>query len=128
MRKSAFIFAMFYLLSVVGYGLEIHYCLGQIADVNIAWLDTSCACDDAHIPETSNCCDEKEFFVQVKDEHQSSSVDFKLDFDQPLIAIVDWMENPRQDIEDVEWVNPNNNGPPEPEDLYKQNCAFIYYG
>jgi hypothetical protein len=128
LRKSAFIFALFYLLSVVGYGLEIHYCLGQIADVNIVWLDTSCACDDAHILETSNCCDEKEFFVQVKDEHQSSSVDFKLDFDQPLIAIVDWMENLSEDIEDVEWVNSNNNGPPEPEDLYKQNCAFIYYG
>ena len=66
--------------------------------------------------------------MQVKDEHQSSSVDFKLDFDQPLIAIVDWMENLSEDIEDVEWVNSNNNGPPEPEDLYKQNCAFIYYG
>ena len=127
MRKSAFIFALFYLLSVVGYGLELHYCLGQITDVNVAWLDTSCACDDAHGKAVSNCCDEKEFFVQVKDEHQSSSIDFKLNFDQPLIAMVDWMENPSEDIEDVDWVNPNNNGPPEPVDLYKQNCSFIFY-
>ena len=119
---------MFYLLSVVGYGLEIHYCLGQIADVNIAWLDTSCACDDAHIPAASKCCDEKEFFVQVKDEHQSSSVDFKLDFDQPLVAEFTWDESDLSLLDEREWVSLNNNSPPEPEDLYKQNCAFIYYG
>ncbi len=127
MRKSAFIFALFYLLSAVGYGLEIHYCLGQIADVNIAWLETSGVRDDAHIPETSNCCDEKEFFVQLKDEHQSSSLDFKLDFDRFLIAIFDWMENSSEDIQSVEWVSQNNNSLPVSEDLYKQNCVFIYY-
>jgi hypothetical protein len=65
--------AAFYLLSSVGYGVEVHYCLGRVSDVNYVLLDTSCACDEAGIPAHKRCCEERSFFHQIDDEHQLSS-------------------------------------------------------
>ena len=111
----------------MGYGLELHYCLGQITDVNVAWLDTSCACDDAHEKAVSNCCDEKEFFVQVKDEHQSTSIFETLDI-KLFVTEITWDTKSTESAEELKRIYPKNTGPPIFLDLFKENCAFIFYG
>ena len=68
------------MLNVVGYGIEVHYCLGQISDVSYAFLDTSYAFDSDHTEVfKAPCCDDESFFVQLEDEHQNSE---KLSFSQ----------------------------------------------
>lgn len=126
LKKTAFIFALFYLLSVVGYGLEFHYCLGRITDVNLAWLDTSCVCDTDGESVSHSCCHEKAFFVQVEDEHQSASAESLLKIPSTDVAI---------DLLKDEGLSPLNlvgetfiqlsNAPPDK--LYRKHCALIYY-
>lgn len=127
LKKTAFIFALFYLLSVVGYGLEFHYCLGQITDVNLAWLDTSCGCDTEGESVSHSCCDEKAFFVRVDDEHQSPSAD--LNIKTPTVQ-AHCLIDAHQSIEALDskrftFFNPYSS--PPPDKLYRKHCALIYY-
>ncbi|MEX2597621.1 MAG: hypothetical protein WEC59_11890 [Salibacteraceae bacterium] len=75
MRFSAFIFALFYFFSSVGYGLEVHYCLGRVSDINYVLLETECPCDSLHDQMSNpNCCEERSFFNQIEDEHSAPSL------------------------------------------------------
>lgn len=128
MKKAAFFFAIFYLLNVVGYGLEVHYCLGQIADINYAFLDTSCACDSAHTESiTTSCCDEESFFVQLEDEHQSASSSTVY---QPVLievqSVIKTEISESIESDSKGWVLAN--APPKPKDLVLELHSFVFYG
>lgn len=127
MRQAGFILAFFYLLSVVGYGLEFHYCLGDITDVNYALLETSCHCDDAHQGLMKGCCEEKEFFIQLDDEHQASGGINHLEIQLPLIGEFSW--NCQLEAEElVEQVKyPESTGPPLVEPIFRKNCSLVFY-
>lgn len=126
MKKTAFLFAIFYLLNVVGYGLEVHYCLGQVSDINYAFLDTNCVCDDAHSTKiSSNCCSEESFFVQLEEEHQSSS---SIELQAPMpMEVVQLDELIKIDLE-VFWINREAlKSLPLPIDRVVQFHSFIFY-
>lgn len=59
-------------MSAVGYGAEVHYCLGQVSEVSYIWFDASCVCDEAgdEVKRKMNCCEDERFFVQLEDDHQ----------------------------------------------------------
>jgi hypothetical protein len=126
-KKAAFFFAIFYLLNVVGYGLEVHYCLGKISDINYAFLDTSCACDSAN-PEkiTSSCCNEESFFVQLEDEHQSVS---SKEFRAPIVVSDHYSYN-ESELLAVHTAKcfENIKAPPLPLDRVITYQTFIFYG
>jgi hypothetical protein len=75
MRLVAFIWAFFYFMSAVGYGAEVHYCLGQVSDVSYIWFDASCVCDETgeQLERPMGCCEDERFFVQLEDDHQNSA-------------------------------------------------------
>lgn len=129
MKRATAILAVFYLLSVTGYGLKLHYCLGQITDVNIAWLDTSCCCDEgaAHAQKPP-CCDEKEFFVQLDDEHQTPTSLNGLDMPLPLLATLDRNTLLNTGVKVQKAAYPENTVPPFTVPLFKQHCSLVYYG
>lgn len=128
MKKAAFFFAIFYLLNVVGYGIEVHYCLGQIADINYAFLDTSCACDSAHVDKvTTSCCSEESFFVQLEDEHQAASTSFNFqvaELEVPSLLKVDVSEPKVSEPKGYVLTN----APPKPKDLVVELHSFVFYG
>lgn len=128
LKKLTFIFALFYLASSIGYGFEAHYCLGQVTDVNLSWFETSCACDDVHEEKVSNCCDEREFFIQLDQEHQPVSLSVE-------DVCSKYMASPTYQVvqicDDFETETPlaiNTNGPPRQIAHFKLNCAFVFYG
>jgi len=65
-------------MSAVGYGAEIHYCLGAVSDVAFYGFDASCVCDAALDQDTlkqrHGCCEDESFFNQLEDEHSPSFV------------------------------------------------------
>ncbi len=125
MKKAAFLFAIFYLLNVVGYGLEVHYCLGQVSDINYAFLDTTCACDAAHSERFSSCCNEESFFVQLEDEHQSSS---KIEVQTPIpTEVVQFEKLVNIDLEVISVNRELLNSPPLPINRVVQFHSFIFY-
>jgi len=126
-KKSAFIFAIFYLLSSIGYGVELHYCLGQITDVNIAWLDTSCACDDEHKKVAPPCCEEKEFFIQIEQDHQASKTQSIAAVNLPFLALVNTVLLSHNEGVTKHVALPEPNGPPLNIPLFERFCARIIY-
>lgn len=126
MKKAAFLFAIFYLLNVVGYGLEVHYCLGQVSDINYAFLDTSCACDLAHSGKiNSSCCNEESFFVQLEDEHQSSST---IEVQTPIpMEVIQFEKLVNIDLEIISVNREALKSPPLPIDRVVQFHSFIFY-
>lgn len=89
MRKIALFLALFYFLSTVGYGLEIHYCLGRISDVNHAMLETSCPCDTLHTKgQADGCCEERSFFNQIDDVHSYPQAQNEIGKHLPLTKVI----------------------------------------
>ena len=128
MKFKAAFFAILYLASVVGYGLEFHYCLGEITDWNYVLLDTSCACDDGHEKVVRGCCEEKEFFVQIEEAHQSPPSTDQVEIIQPLQNVICWdcVENGviAQELSRIEL----DRGPPKTLDRTIAYHSLIFYG
>ena len=127
MKRSAFIFALFYLLSAVGYGVELHYCLGQVTDVNIAWLDTSCSCDAGEKKVAPPCCDKKEFFVQIEEDHQASKTQSPTATGLFLLVV---QSKDMFDMHETVTTSirlPEQNGPPLDVPLFERFCARLIY-
>lgn|GEM_PF-496304 len=71
-KRIAFILAIFYFFSAVGYGMQFHYCGDTLTDFNYVLFDTSCGCNAADEHVMPSCCDEESFFNQLSDEHQAA--------------------------------------------------------
>lgn len=122
----AAIFSLFYLLSVVGYGVEFHYCLGRVTDVNLDWVGTSCACDGSHAERAMKCCDELAIKVQIDDEHQANaSLDQVVKAPAALIQQIESADLVA-DADDACGPVVMDNGPPE-QRRFLRHCALIFY-
>lgn len=125
-KAKASILIVFYFLSVTGYGVEVHYCLGRVSDINYAFLETSCPCDVAHAGERSGCCEEKAFFIQVDEDHQTTSLpDVKF---YPLLSSELASIAKLTSVKDAEAVFFSDRGPPLKRDFQTLYCAFQFYG
>lgn len=127
MKKAAILLALFYLLNAVGYGLEVHYCLGEVADINYVFLDTSCACEDNHIEiSRSNCCNEESFFNQLDDEHQAAASDFSV---KAPVAQHIFCLNDIQNVlfQEIKLPIQSLRAPPEPIERILLYHTFILY-
>lgn len=128
MKFRAAVFTLLYLASVVGYGLEFHYCLGEITDWNYVLLDTSCACDDEHEAVTPQCCEEKEVFVQIEEAHQSPTSTDLAEVDLPLESEICW-DCVEHDVEAHELSRLElDRGPPKTLDRTIVYHSLIFYG
>jgi len=128
MRITAFIFSLFYLISSVGYGIEVHYCLGRISDVNHFMFETHCACDEAGIMPEKSCCEERVVYNQLDDEHTASANLQVEDVQLPLIATID-LELLENQVEEVELEKALlDRGPPCVRDIPIELVRLITYG
>lgn len=74
-QKLAIGLCSFYLMSVIGVALSLHFCGGKLAAVSITSAKASCKYCKAK-PEAqkdNNCCKNTKVDVKVKDNHQAES-------------------------------------------------------
>lgn len=104
--------------------MEVHYCLGQIKDVNYAFFDTACCCDDSGESMSKGCCNEETYFVQIKDEHQSAA-EQKISV-VPAVGIA-MLQTPLEEDESIapKFFLITDSGPPRT--LYQDHCSLIFY-
>jgi len=60
---------MLYIVTVVGFALNLHYCGSQVASVKINAPATNCGMDKA--AEKMKCCKDTQLKVKVDDAHQA---------------------------------------------------------
>jgi len=74
-QKLAISLCTFYLVSVIGVALSLHFCGGKLASVSVTDAKASCKyCKTAPIAQKDdNCCKNTKIDVKVKDNHQIES-------------------------------------------------------
>jgi len=115
-------------MSSIGYGLEVHYCLGEISDVNYALFDTYCPCDELVEKPIKGCCEEKSFFVQLEEDHSTPT---ELDVSKtilPLISTFQWSPVIIAVDSSPKTYSFLERGPPKAIDRVIQYHALIIYG
>jgi len=75
-QKLAISLCAFYLVSVIGVALSLHFCSGKFASVSLASAKTSCKyCKtEPTSQKEDDCCKNTKVDVKVKDNHQVESV------------------------------------------------------
>jgi len=127
-KLSGIILALFYFISSIGYGLEVHYCLGEISDVNYALFDTYCTCDDLVEKPVKGCCEEKSFFVQLEEEHDTPAV---VDISIAILSIIsefDWSPFNIEQDSNTKTYSFLDRGPPKSIDRVIEYHSLIIYG
>jgi hypothetical protein len=71
-RSGAFVLTLLYLVTVMGFALNLHFCGNYLASVKIDAPVKSCSM----LSGKMKCCTNKHFEVKVKDAHQGQSLSF----------------------------------------------------
>jgi len=80
------ILTFFYLFVSSGVAMEIHYCMGKKAGVDIYKVESNSKCGRCGMKDTkSGCCKDEHKFYKLSSDHQSSVNDFH--YDVPFVAI-----------------------------------------
>ncbi len=71
-RITAISLAVFYLVSIVGLDVQVHFCSGKIADINLITSDAASCCSSSDSKgcssenKTKNCCEDARFVFSPK--------------------------------------------------------------
>ncbi len=127
-QKLAISLCTFYLISVIGVGLSLHFCGGKLAAVSATNAKAICKyCKAEPIAQKDdNCCKNTKVDLKVKDNHQAES-GFKL----PKLFSVDAFFHPAISNIFRQFLPPffsklENKAPPKTTSvaLHVMNCVF----
>ncbi|WP_423127550.1 HYC_CC_PP family protein [Gaoshiqia sp. Z1-71] len=127
MRKAvATILSGFYLLVTVGLAVNIHYCSGEIASVQLYAEPASC-CDGAVVCQSA-CCHDVTQIIRFE-EQQSFYTGFRLNLELPVTELVAGVRLPSPDFMVIRSIRPGDDAlfPPPKAPAWLLNCSLIYY-
>jgi hypothetical protein len=123
-RTGASLLALLYMVTVIGFALNFHYCFGYVSSVKINAPVKSC---NFGATTKMKCCKDKHFEVKVKDAHQAVSQSFLAKvfaFESSALAFADFSFSAQQAF----LVNDFERGPPKPPSnehvTFLKNCTF----
>tara|TARA_R110002050_G_scaffold53783_4_gene122145 strand:+ start:5298 stop:5741 length:444 start_codon:yes stop_codon:yes gene_type:complete len=128
MKKAvATILSVFYLLVTVGLAVDVHYCSGKIASVQLFSETNSCCGADGDC--STNCCHYASQVIQFE-EPQTLRSNFRLNTEQPVaqLAISALVHSPDFSTkQDFPIINNAFSHPPN-EPVWLLLCSLVYYG
>ena len=121
MKKAvAFIVSLLYLSLTTGLFVNIHYCMGEVSDVQFQKYSNDDDCK-TKMP----CCGHNYHLVKVSDAHQQISNDLNLK--APVVEL-HWINPPGDELisSTIHRSITNANSPPllTDPDIHIQNCVF----
>lgn len=126
MIKKAGVYALtvLYLVTAVGFALNLHYCFNQLTSVNINSPVKSCGMLIGH---KMKCCHDKHFEVKVRDLHQGKPASFLagvFGFKLPKLYHASIFLSAVPVLTEINFYG-SNSGPPLNNTLvYLKNCVF----
>ncbi|MES2829075.1 MAG: hypothetical protein V4687_13005 [Bacteroidota bacterium] len=71
-QKIALGLCAFYLITVIGLAINMHFCAGKLSSVMLTEIPKCPACkDEKKSAKTHDCCKDKSVQVKIKDNHQA---------------------------------------------------------
>lgn len=127
MKKAATIlFAFIYLQASVGVAINVHYCMGQLANAGVFVDSKGCVCED--FEQEGDCCDDESYFYQLDDNQDFvKSVEVKSPF---AITISLPKINVKENVETAIKVNKElfDLSPPPKQPIWLITCSPTFYG
>jgi hypothetical protein len=73
-QKIAMGLCVFYLVSVIGLAMSMHFCAGKLSSVDFVETAKCKACtNDSKIAKSHNCCKTTAIDLKIKDSHQAGT-------------------------------------------------------
>ncbi|MBC6492238.1 hypothetical protein ACFSQD_01910 [Flavihumibacter stibioxidans] len=120
-----------YLLVSSGLLLEVHHCMGRIAETGIAWIgedeeDQCGKCGMDKNDEGNHCCKDEYKLVKVSSDQKPATLQFVLDAPVAILTTLQWPELYQQTV----YLHPDYSGranaPPPAVSPSKQELLCIY--
>lgn len=129
MRKVAFISLIsFYLIALVGYSVNIHYCGGELESVSLDEPASVCCCGVSGGME--GCCSDEELLLKLT-EDQHLAHDLNVNFENKALDLLcpqDLLADEVEINEDVKVDFYDVKPPPKLPPIWLLNCSFTFYG
>jgi hypothetical protein len=123
-RSGAVVLTLLYIVTAMGFAINLHYCCSHLASIKIDAPVKSC-----NMPVTGKmkCCQDKHLEVKVKDAHQGQSQSFLskiFGFELPKLPFADFFFSAQQTLSDKDL----DKDPPDPPSNglinFLKNCVF----
>ena len=98
-RVSVITLLLFYLLSMTGVSLMLHYCRGEVSDVSLVFNSHQCPCGEN---SKKSCCHNDYVYLKLKSAHQVNSANFFKDFSKIIVVTPMLVLHPVVNTPDVE--------------------------
>ncbi|WP_341837757.1 hypothetical protein WJU16_07790 [Chitinophaga pollutisoli] len=115
-----------YTLITSGFSVNVHYCMGELASVDLHDTHDE-GCNKCGMPVKGDCCKDEAHFVKYDDSHQAAKAGTNLPAPSPAVLMVlqpDWQAIAAVSPAFTVWA-PINAPPPTGIPLYKQFCLFL---
>lgn len=122
---AAILFSSFYLLSTIGVGINFHYCLGELAYVEVMGPLELCCCGEEE--GAFRCCEDESYFFQLDTEQQVSQGFRLLLPHTSLLSPLPELSVQEVIVEQVPFSDFPDIPPPRPP-IWLSNCSLTYYG
>lgn len=125
-KLSVIFFSLFYLQTVVGISISIHYCSGRIEYLKV-FTDLG-NCNHEHDEDKDSCCDEKTFYYQNISE-QVLIHHWRFSFENCISGLREIYNDNGLILQGKKIVDGNDClAPPGTRPLWLLNCSPVFYG
>ncbi len=124
-RSGAVLLTMLYVVTVLGFALNLHYCGNEIASVKINAPAVNCGMDKA--AGKMKCCKDSQLQVKVKDAHQGEETSFLakvFGFELPSLSFGNTLFSDQQSLFERYFDRDPPDEPTESIATFIKNCIF----
>ena len=124
MKKAfALIIAVLYLAVSSGLAVQIHHCMGKIADFSFGPSKTD-KCTSCGMPKSAgSCCKDELKFVKLQDSYKLLNVNYELAVPEADLPNIHYLSNVHT-IARISLFNGKGHSPPPIPSLCILNCVF----
>lgn len=119
-------FAVLYTLITSGFTVNMHYCMGELASVNLHDTHND-SCPKCGMDVKGDCCKDEAKFVKLDNSHQAAKA--FVDFSGNTISLAPVVMQPvwLTPVTETIILSPRTHGPPITPSvpLYMSNCIFL---
>lgn len=125
-RLAAIFLTGCYLIATIGVAINVHYCHGEVASVNVYFSADACVC--GKMMGEKHCCDDETFVFQLEEDQRVSE-----SFTFSVTELIPTIQQPVPRTSEV-WENPgimpsrSPDPPPPGRPVWLLHQSFIFYG
>ena len=124
-KSGAVLLTMLYVVTVLGFALNLHYCCNYISSVKINAPAVNCGMDK--VASKMKCCKNSQLQVKVKDAHQAEETSFLsqiFGFELPRLPFGNYSFFPQRPSLEKYFDRAPPDGPVQSIATFIKNCIF----